>query len=155
MLHRMTRLRHILLFVLSLAFAIPSVAATDPLVVVVHPSNDIETISVEELRLIYMGRKGRWADGQKILVLNQPDNSENREKFYRLILGLDPGAQFFKPGSPAPFKTTTRKSDISVRRQVSRIQNVIGYMRLSNTSSRVKILNVTGFKADKKGRPLG
>ena len=115
---------------------------TDPVVIVVHPSNDRTNISLNELRLMYRGRKKHWDDGQKILVLNRPVDSDIRRKFYRSVFASKPDVLFFKPGSPVAFKTVMRQSDRSVRRQVSRIQNVIGYMHLSNVNASVKILKV-------------
>lgn len=143
----MKPLRYILLLLICMCMGYQKTQAqeTDPVVVVVHPVNKITNISLNDLRLIYQGKKERWQDGQKILVLNRPAESSIRAKFYQKILGSAPAQQFFKPGSPVPFKPAVKKSESSVRRQVSRIQNTIGYMRLSKTDRRVKVITINNI----------
>ncbi len=129
-------------------------ADNDPIAIVVHKSNPADNVTRAELKWIYSGRKNRWADGQKILVLDRPMESEHRGVFYRVVLGVEPGHEFRAAGSPTAFKPTKRKSDRSVKRFVSRISNAVGYLYKSNVDDSVKVLAIDGLTPDDEQYPL-
>jgi ABC-type phosphate transport system substrate-binding protein len=120
----------------------------DPIVAIVHKSNPTENVAHAELKWIYSGRKNRWADGQKILVVDRPVQSDIRSSFYHVLLGVEPGHEFRVSGSPMSLKSTIRKSDRSVKRFVSRIPNAVGYVYRSAVDDSVRVLAVDGLTSD-------
>ncbi len=137
-------IRRFLLF-LSFFLIIPAATSEEAVVFIVHRTNPVQSISQQELVAIYSGQTNRWPDGQKIVVVNQPLDSLARASVYRMLFNAPPGKQFSLPGSPAPFKTTVRLSDRSVKQLVSRLPNAIGYARASTVDERVRVLVVDGL----------
>lgn len=132
--------------ILMLAMSLPG-AARDPVVVIVHKSNELTSMPLAELTRIYHGQQDRWDDGQRIMVADQPLGSPARIDFYQAILGEDPAQQYTKANSPAGFKTRIRHSDRSVKRFISQFRNAIGYIHESAADDQVKVLPVDGAAA--------
>jgi ABC-type phosphate transport system substrate-binding protein len=130
--------------VLGFFLIVPAATSDEAVVFIVHRTNPVQSISQHELADIYSGQTSRWPDGQKIVAVNQPVDSSARAVVYRILFNAPPGQQFSQPGSPAPFKTTVRPSDRSVKQLVSRLPNAIGYARASTVDERIKVLVVDG-----------
>jgi ABC-type phosphate transport system substrate-binding protein len=125
-------------------------ADSNPIVVIAHKSNTTDNMTHAQLKWIYSGRKNRWADGQKILVIDRPVQSDIRSFFYRVILGVKAGHEYRAAGTPTSLKFTKRKSDRSVKRFVSRMPNAIGYIYKSDVDDSVKVLAVDELTSDDK-----
>ncbi len=119
-------------------------AENQQIVIIVNTSNDIKKLDKQELALIYNGKKEKWADGQKIVVLNHQVDSSIREQFYKKVFNVKPTKKFFAPGSPIPFKTMVLKSDKATRIFVSRIPNAIGYIYSESTDPSIQIVQIGG-----------
>ncbi|MBL1435952.1 MAG: substrate-binding domain-containing protein [Rhodobacteraceae bacterium] len=69
------------------------IIAVDNLIVIVHPSNPVDAISISDLRRIYEGDITNWSTlggaDQKIAVYNRPTNSGTRSVFENRIIGTD------------------------------------------------------------------
>lgn len=113
--------------------------AAEPIAVIVNKDNNA-SLSSSDVNDIYRGIKESWSDGKKIQVVNYPANSEVRSKFYGQALGTDAADEFFSPGSPVPFKSSIRKSASSVLRFVSRFDDAIGYVSMSEVNDSVKVV---------------
>ncbi|GEM_PF-3586008 len=122
--------------------------------VVVNTHNSTENVTRSALARIYRGEMETWEDGQRILALNLPIDSEIRRQFYRMVLNVEPTKQFFKPGSPVPFKTMVMKSYDGIRRFVARTPNAIGYLPLSEVDDTVAVLKVDGTLPGEPGYAL-
>ncbi len=120
----------------------------EPIVFIVHPASSVQTLGRDQLEAIYSGKLLRWPDGQKVVAIDQSVDSTSRAVVYELLFQAPAGKTFAIPGSPAPFRTTVRKSDISARRLVSRLPNAIGYIRLNAVDERVRVLAVDGKSPD-------
>ena len=59
-------------------------------VILVHHSNPIDTLSIEQLKRIYLGKVTQWDNGKHILVYNLPDEHQIRIQFSHKFLGLSP-----------------------------------------------------------------
>ena len=110
----------------------------------------IDDVSLSFLANIYQGKKKKWKNGEKIIVINLPITSPYRRKFYQVVLHSKPTKQFFDPGSPIPLKTKVVKFESSVLKFVSRIPNAIGYISLNAVDESVKILTIDNVKYDEK-----
>lgn len=69
------------------------VVAVDSLVIVVHPENEVETISIEQLRGIYSGEITNWSElggaDASINVINRQENSGTNSVFKNAVFGED------------------------------------------------------------------
>lgn len=131
------------MFILSASI---SASKRSPIVIIVNKMNITNELNSKELARIYMGRREKWPDGQRISVIDRPVNSGIRQRFYKIILNSEPTKKFFKPGSPIPFRSMVLKSDRATIRFVARIPNAIGYVPLDKVNSSVKILAIDGLK---------
>ncbi len=77
------------LFCLALALAGGQgrLAAAQEVQIVVHPSNELTSISREELSKIFLKRLGTWADGEIARPVDQPPDAAARARFSRLVHG--------------------------------------------------------------------
>jgi phosphate transport system substrate-binding protein len=141
--------------VLLLGMILPSEAVDDPIAVIVHKDNKLPGLAKSGLARIYSGEMGAWPDGQKIVVLNRPLDSDLRKQFYRLVLDAEPTAKFFLPGSPIPFETRQVQSDQATRKIVAQIPSAIGYLPLSATDDSVKVLAIDGVLPSQGRYTLG
>lgn len=69
--------------------------AVDSLVVITHPSNPIDQISIAQLRDIYSGKITNWSElggnDAPITVVNRQEGSGTRQVFKNRVFGEDPG----------------------------------------------------------------
>ncbi len=116
----------------------------EPIAIVTNKANDINSLKSTSLSKIFMGRKGKWPDGQKIFVVERSSDSEIRFQFYKIVLNSKPTKTFLKPRSPVTFKPMVLKTDKSTCKFVSRIPNAVGYIYLSQVNEKVKVLKIDG-----------
>ncbi len=116
----------------------------EPIAIVTNKTNDINGLRSSSLSKIFMGRKGKWPDGQKIFVVERLSDSEIRFQFYKIVLNAKPTKTFLKPRSPVTFKPMVLKTGKSTCKFVSRIPNAIGYIYLSKVNKKVKVLQIDG-----------
>ncbi len=116
----------------------------EPIAIITNKANGMNDLTSSFLAKIFMGRKGKWPDGQKIFVVDHPPDSDIRFQFYKIVLNAKPTKKFLKPRSPVPFKPMALKTDVSTRKFVGRIPNAIGYIYLSKVYDKVKVLKIDG-----------
>lgn len=129
-------------------------AADDPLAVIVNRQNETGNLSQAELARIYRGESENWPDGQRIVAVTRPVESEIRRQFYRLVLKVGPNQQFVPAGTFAPFEPMVLQSAAATRKLVARIPNVVGYIFFSEADETVKILKIDGRLPSEPGYPL-
>ncbi|MBE0691156.1 MAG: substrate-binding domain-containing protein [Anaerolineae bacterium] len=110
----------------------------DALTILIHPSNPVVGISLDELRTIYAGRIQRWdavgGNDEPIIVVARDESSGMRAEFEALVMGgraTSPAAQVV-PSNQAMAET------------VARLPGAIGYGSLSDLSSQVSALPING-----------
>ncbi len=116
----------------------------EPIAVIVNKNNSTNGIKSSLLANMFMGKAGKWPDGQKLFVVDHPSDSEVRFQFYKIVLNSKPTKKFLKPKSPLPFKPMILKTDLSTRIFTTRIPNAIGYIYLSKVNDKVKVLEIDG-----------
>lgn len=119
----------------ELAFAYDGIAA------IVHPSNKVADISMEQLKQIYAGEITNWselggADGA-IVVVSREEGSGTRGAFEELL----------KLEKIAP-SATIAEGNGNVQTTVAGNPNAIGYVSFTYLDGSVKDLTVAGVKAD-------
>ncbi|MFN8643702.1 MAG: hypothetical protein U0802_19350 [Candidatus Binatia bacterium] len=99
--------------------------------VIVHPSR-AGTLSVADVRAIYLKQKRYWPDGQTIVPINRESGSDARERFSNAVFGQGSrrmadywNRRNFDAGE---FPPATLASDDAVVRFVAVTPNAVGYV---------------------------
>ncbi|MCX8160357.1 MAG: phosphate ABC transporter substrate-binding protein [Candidatus Saccharicenans sp.] len=114
--------------------------ARDGLAIIVHPSNPLDNITIEQVRGIFQGDITSWEtlNGQKkaITVVVREEGSGTRGAFQELVMGK----------SRITKKAIVQDSNGTVREIVSRDPNSIGFISLGLVNESVKTLALNGVK---------
>jgi phosphate transport system substrate-binding protein len=129
---------------------VPHVVAMDGLPIMVHPSNPVTDLTVEQVRRIYMGEIDNWSQvggpDREIVVVSRDTNSGTYETFYGLIMThktedkkvkekIKDGAEYVG-------------SNGAVRQRVQNTASAIGYAGLGFVDRSVKALKINGVYPD-------
>ncbi len=108
--------------------------AADGVAIVVHPSNNIADLTLEEMRNIFAtGSNATWT------VINREEGSGTREVFEKKVMAgteVSPNAEFLP-------------SNGAVKQKVASTPNAIGYISLGYVDSSVKALSIDGVACNK------
>ena len=129
------------------------------LAIIVNLSNPVDGVSREELRRIFLGERGHWANGRRItLVMMETERPERKallrdvcqmnetEYNHRILHGLFTGELFTSP--------KTLASPTGVRKFIFNVPGAIGYLRATDVDGTVKVLRVDGRLPAAKDYPL-
>ncbi len=119
--------------------------ALDALSVVVHPSNTVTTLSIQQLSDIYTGKNTNWKDvGGKdatIVVLSRDTNSGTYAYFLEEVVQLVLAGKQDKTKQYAPSVQLLPSTEVGIT-QVAGNQNAIFYSGLGYVTSAVKTLTI-------------
>jgi phosphate transport system substrate-binding protein len=116
--------------------------AIDGIAVVVHPSNPVTRLTIDNLRDIFMGRTGNWkvlaGEDRKIVVLSREVNSGTHVFFKEHVLrkGNPTGAEEFSPDC------LLMPSSQAIADEVAQNPNAIGYYGMGYISPKQKVIAV-------------
>ncbi len=116
-----------------------TVIAYDGMAVIVHPSNPINKITIEELNKIYTGSTTNWSKfGGKgtIVVMSRDAESGTFEVFNEKIL----------KGAKLTNKAIMLASNLEVLRAVEQTPGAIGYVGIGYLSDKVKMLKINDVR---------
>ena len=117
------------------------VIAMDGIAVIVHPSNPVGELTVEQIRDIYVGKITMWSDiggpKKKIIVISRDTNSGTYETFENLVMAKEKMAEGIEYVG----------SNGAVRQRVQSTEAAIGYVGLGFVDRTVKALTVNGIDA--------
>ncbi len=119
-----------------------TIVALDGIAVVVHPSNPISALTLDQLREIFMGNVTRWnvfgGEDRPIVLLSREVNSGTHIFFKEHVLrrGKSKGPEEFAPGA------LMMPSSYAIAEETANNENVIGYYGLGYISPRQKVLAV-------------
>ncbi len=112
--------------------------AYDGIAVIVHPTNPLTDLSVEQIRQIFVGELTNWRElglpPREIDAINREEGSGTREAFEHLVMGQ-------AEVSPAAM---VQDSNGSVREIVAGDPNSIGYISAGLVDNRVKAVTIEG-----------
>lgn len=121
----------------------------DNLAIVVNTTNPVDSLTLPELRKVFLGERSHWPNGRRItLVMMEPGQPErktlirevcqmNENEFSRHFLhGVFTGEVFVSP--------KTLASPVGVRKFVFNVPGAIGYVRASDVDASVKVIRVDG-----------
>ena len=119
------------------------VVALDGLPILVHPSNPVSQLTVEQVRKIYTGEIKNWREvggpNRAIVVISRDTNSGTYETFYNLVMTHAGGKD--KIGAGAEYVG----SNGAVRQRVQTTPAAIGYAGLGFVDNTVKALRINGI----------
>lgn len=131
----------------SAAFEYAAVIGEESLVIVTHPENPLQEISLDDLRAMYTGGLREWpepAGSGEIEPWAYPAGDDVQEVFEKVVLGepLAAGATWLAPDPGA------------MREAVSGSRAAVGFLPQSWLDESVKPLAVTGIAAERLRQPL-
>lgn len=117
------------------------VIALDAIAIVVHPSNPLNDLSLEQARQVFAGQITSWqafgGPEKSIHVVTREEGSGTRGAFQELVMGK-------VDISPA---SIVQDSNGAVRQVVSDDHFAVGYISLGLVNDEVKAISVGGIKA--------
>lgn len=119
-------------------YPVPHRVAMDGIAVVVHPSNTVKNLSIEQIKDIYTGKIKNWREvggpNKKIVVMSRDSSSGTFEVFEELVLG----------GEKVVASALLQASNGAVAGVVAETEGAIGYVGLGYLSSSLKAVKVNG-----------
>lgn len=123
---------------------VATTVAIDAIVPIVHPKNNVNGLTIDQLSQIYQGKISNWkevgGDDLKIIVVSRDSSSGTFESWGHLVLNnakVTPRAQL-------------QASNGAVVQAVSKNKYAIGYIGLGYLNRSVKALAVNGIQASAK-----
>jgi phosphate transport system substrate-binding protein len=120
-------------------YPVPFRVAYDCIVPVVHPSNPIKDISMDQLKALYKGEIKNWKDvggiDKKVVVISRDTSSGTYEVWNKKVMKKDrvyPGALL-------------QASNGAVAQAVAKNKYAIGYIGLGYLNKDVKALSISGI----------
>lgn len=126
----------------------PSGATASALVLVTAPATGLDDLTQAELRLLFLRSTAGEVRGKKLVALNQPPGSPERELFDRRVLGMSPEqmarywidqkvrGQQSAPRSFAPPQILAR--------MLERLPGSIGYLRPEHVTPALRAVRIDG-----------
>ena len=129
------------------------------LAVVVHKSNPIENLSLEDLRRLCLAEQKHWDNGRKITVALREPGQPEHEAVLRVVFRMKENefnryflqSAFVGEVGTAPKQLATANG---VRRFVFNVPGAIGFVRGSDLDDSVKLVRVGGLVPGEAGYPL-
>jgi len=125
------------------------VAAVDGIAMIVHPSNPVKELSVEQVRNIYKGKYTSWKQlggpDVEIVMISRDTNSGTYETFEKLVMKkekIEENAEYVG-------------SNGAVRQRVQSTPAAIGYVGLGFVDRTVKALTIEGVYPDSRSIASG
>jgi ABC-type phosphate transport system substrate-binding protein len=125
------------------------------LAIIVNTSNPVDSLSLPELRKVFLGERSHWPNGRRItLVMMEPGQAERQTLIHEVcqmsekdlrqhfLHGLFTGQVFVSP--------KTLSSPVGVRKFVFNVPGAIGYVRATEVDPSIKVLRVDGRLPDNK-----
>jgi phosphate transport system substrate-binding protein len=123
-------------------YPVPFAIAYDCIVPVVHPSNPVKNLSLDQLKAIYQGQVGNWKElggpDLKITVISRDTSSGTYEVWETIVMR---GERVY-PGA------LLQASNGAVVQTVSKNKNAIGYIGIGYRNEEVKALTVNGVEGN-------
>jgi ABC-type phosphate transport system substrate-binding protein len=140
----MKTLKQIWAALLLLVLWAGSVPAHAALAIIVHPSNNLSGITADEAADIYLAKVGVFANGKRVIPVDQAASSPARKKFYSAVIKKDDStlkvywSKLLFTGKANPPREIG--DDAAVKSWVAGNPDAIGYVDGKFVDSSVKVL---------------
>ncbi len=116
--------------------------AYDAIVIIVHPSNPVTSLSIDQIKGIFSRQMTNWskAGGRNhpITLVTREEGSGTRESFQHFIMGK----------TEISLAALVQDSNGAIRQVVADDPNAIGYISLGLVNNQVKALKIDGVEAN-------
>jgi len=113
----------------------------DAIAVIVHRTNPLNNLSMDQIRKIYAGKITRWKEiegtDRAITVVTREEGSGTRETFQNLVMGKN---------EEISLGALVQDSNGAIRQVVADDPNAIGFISLGLVNDRVKALKIDGIE---------
>lgn len=138
-------MRNLLICSVMALMVLSATTAAADIVLVVNKGNPISSVSAQDAKLIYLGDKKSWDNGEKINLYSQYDYVV-RDAFTSKVVNKT-GQQFATYWKKALFTGTGRppvevKDDKEMKKFISADPRGIGYIDSSSLDDSVKVVNI-------------
>jgi phosphate transport system substrate-binding protein len=124
------------------------IIAKDGLAMIVHPSNVISNLTLEQIRMIYTAEITNWSQiggaNKKIHIIAREEGSGTRGAFDEMVMHSGEGADFITP------KAIIQNSNGAIRQLVANDPASIGFISLGLVNEQVKALSIDGAAASRE-----
>ena len=121
----------------------------DALAIVVHRGNPVESLTLSELRRIFMLETQNWPHGRRITVVLREKGQPERDEAIRMICGISEAEyertlllQTFRGSVTRPPRSIQSAS--LMRRFIFNTPGAIGYVRAGEVDDSVKVVAIDG-----------
>jgi phosphate transport system substrate-binding protein len=118
--------------------------ALDAVCVIVHPSNPVTALTVQQVHEIYTGKIANWKElggpDVPIVVISRDTSSGTYESFCHVVMGKDKMAQTIEYVNSNP----------QAHDRVATTAGAVGYVGLGFLDDKVKALSINGVSPSKK-----
>ncbi len=118
-------------------------------VVIVNKTNPVKTLTVLELRRIFMKQTRMWPHAESIVPVDWDATSPNREAFSRQVLGRsvrEMGDYWVQQGiTQGLTPPSTQRSARAILRFVAGVPGAISYAPAADVDNSVSIVKLTGL----------
>jgi ABC-type phosphate transport system substrate-binding protein len=148
----------LLIWLAAFASALPAMAQTADVAVVVNSNNPVATLSLGELRKIFAGEKRTWPGGSSIKLIVRMPGTHERLVLLNL-LGMSEGdykqywaSQVFR--GEASSEPVAVFSNGMAKEAVAAIPGAIALMEARDVKTGIKVVKVEGLAPGSSGYPL-
>jgi ABC-type phosphate transport system substrate-binding protein len=135
--------------------------AGEPIVVIVNAANPVESISVGDLKKLFLGDKSRWDTGKAVAPVMMRHGAPERSAFVKIVCGMNE-SDMEKYFTQAAFsgKSVTPPKDVAdsaaVKSQVASSPGGIGFVKAADfhgdgSDGGVKAVKIDGVMASDTG----
>ncbi len=121
---------------------IPVPIAYDAIAIIVHPSNPLTNLSIDQIKGIFSRQMTNWREAggrnHPLTLVTREEGSGTRESFQHLIMGK----------TEISLAALVQDSNGAIRQVVADDPNAIGYISLGLVNDRVKALKIDGVEAN-------
>jgi phosphate transport system substrate-binding protein len=122
----------------------------EALAVVVHKSNPIDNLGIEELRRYCLAERRHWPHGRRVTIVLREPGAAERDVALREVFGMNETEfkrHFLQLTFSAEVQSTPKElaTGVGVRRFVVNVPGALGFVRLSEVDSSVKVVLIDGL----------
>ncbi len=114
--------------------------AKDAIAIIVHPSNPVQNLSLEQIRQIFAGRIRNWKElgglANPMVLVTREEGSGTREAFQKMVMGKE----------EISLESLVQDSNGAIRQVVASDPNAVGYISLGLVNEKVKALKIAGIE---------
>ena len=118
--------------------------AKDAIAIIVHPTNPIETLSLDQIRNVFSGTMKNWKEltgpDHPIDVVTREEGSGTRESFQKFVMGKE----------DISLGALVQDSNGAVRQVIASDPSAIGYMSLGLVNEQVRAVRISGVEPNLK-----